>query len=256
MTGRIERLEGSFQGVAFSAHRHDTYAIGVTLRGVQTFDYRGETRHSRRGQMVILHPDELHDGRAGTEAGFHYRTLYVKPADIQDVIGGKPLPFIKDGVSDDDRLFRILIPLLDDLETPLETDEVEDAVYDLASVLCDIARPNKSDRIVNLRGAKRAKERLDDAVELGVTLEELAEIAGQDRWQLSRDFRALYGTSPHRYLTQRRLDLARRRLAEGANLARVAFECGFADQSHFGRHFKKTYGLSPKAWLHSVGRMH
>src|ERR1700750_1404381 len=69
----IERLEARFRGRAFSPHRHDTYAIGITLAGVQTFRYRGEARHCLPGQWHILHPDEIHDGAAGTDEGFAYR---------------------------------------------------------------------------------------------------------------------------------------------------------------------------------------
>lgn len=42
----IERIEARFHGNAFELHRHDTYAIGVTLHGVQRFRYRGALRHS------------------------------------------------------------------------------------------------------------------------------------------------------------------------------------------------------------------
>src|SRR5689334_9046453 len=58
----IERLEARFPGRAFAPHRHDTYAIGLTLSGVQTFHYRGVLRRSLPNQCHILHPDERHDG--------------------------------------------------------------------------------------------------------------------------------------------------------------------------------------------------
>ena len=68
----VELLRAWFGGRAFTKHRHDTYAIGVTEAGVQTFFYRGRVERSTPGQVVVLHPDEVHDGRAGTEAGFGY----------------------------------------------------------------------------------------------------------------------------------------------------------------------------------------
>src|SRR5258708_19986419 len=58
----LERVEARFVGQAFSPHRHDSYAIGLTLEGVQTFRYRGAQRLCLPGECHVLHPDELHDG--------------------------------------------------------------------------------------------------------------------------------------------------------------------------------------------------
>ena len=85
----IERLEAHLHGQAFAPHRHDTYAIGCTLAGVQSFHYRRGLRHSLPGGVLVLHPDEAHDGQAGTDAGFHYRMAYVQPALIQRILGGR-----------------------------------------------------------------------------------------------------------------------------------------------------------------------
>src|ERR671938_646853 len=74
--GGIELLQAWFGGRGFTRHRHDTYAIGVTETGVQRFDYRGRVENSLRGQVTVLHPDEQHDGRAGTEGGFGSRIVY------------------------------------------------------------------------------------------------------------------------------------------------------------------------------------
>ena len=45
----------------YGLHRHDTYAIGCTLAGVQSFHYRRGLRHSLPGGVLVLHPDEAHD---------------------------------------------------------------------------------------------------------------------------------------------------------------------------------------------------
>src|SRR5436309_4774052 len=73
----VERAEVYLSTCAFSPHRHDTYAIGVTTAGVQTFGYRGSRCVCLPGQLHVLHPDEAHDGAAGTEDGFSYRILYI-----------------------------------------------------------------------------------------------------------------------------------------------------------------------------------
>jgi len=65
------------------------------------------------------------------------------------------------------------------------------------------------------------------------------------RYELARQFRASYGTSPYRYSLMRRLDFARSRLREGARLADLALSAGFADQAHFTRMFRSAYGVTP-----------
>ena len=53
----IERLVAHFGGHAYEPHRHETYAIGVTLSGAQEFRYRGADCVSATGQVMVLHPD-------------------------------------------------------------------------------------------------------------------------------------------------------------------------------------------------------
>jgi len=250
--GSLERIEARLTGAAYAPHRHDTYAVGVTLEGVQSFDYRGSTRSSLSGQIVVLHPDELHDGRAGDGKVFRYRTAYVAPVRIQDALCGRPLPFVAGGISSDVRLARAVAALLGDLARPLSELEEHDALADLACALEAVAGRTVAARLVDRRAALAARDYIEAHIGGKVSLGELERETRRERFQLSRDFRATFGTSPYRYLTARRLDKARRMMLGGIAPARAAIACGFSDQSHFGRLFKKTYGLTPNAWLRAA----
>src|ERR1700677_4412671 len=94
----VELFQARLRGRPFSRHRHDVYAIGVTEEGVQAFDYRGTVERSLPGQVFVLHPDELHDGRADGPGLFGYRQIYISPdriASAPPAINGRagPLPF-------------------------------------------------------------------------------------------------------------------------------------------------------------------
>ena len=245
----LQRFEAFFAGHGYDLHRHDTYAIGHTLAGVQRFQYRGGWRHSLPGGTIVLHPDEIHDGEAGTELGFQYRMMYIEPALIQQMLGGQPLPFIKNGLSTDPCLFAATEVLLRSLDTPLEPLEAQDALFDLAQALNSAGGVTARHASFDYRAAERAREYMHSALDRTVTLEELAHHSGRDRWSLSRDFRLLFGTSPYRYLTMRRLDLVRASLLQGLPLIDAALNAGFTDQSHMTRQFGKAYGLSPARWL-------
>ncbi|PHV31797.1 AraC family transcriptional regulator [Janthinobacterium rivuli] len=249
----IERIEAWFQGKAYAMHRHDTYAIGRTLAGVQRFSYRRGQRDSLPGNTMILHPDEAHDGQAGTDAGFRYRMLYIEPALFQDVLGGRALPFIEGGVSTDPRLAAATCALLPHDGHPLEALEQSEALAELAHALAAAAGTPAQRPKGDFLAARRARDYLQAHCTRAVTLAELEAATGRDRWSLSHDFRVFYGTSPYRYLTMRRLEMVRRLLLAGSTLASAAMAAGFADQSHMTRHFLKTHGITPGRWLRYAG---
>ncbi|WP_246231764.1 AraC family transcriptional regulator [Sinorhizobium alkalisoli] len=250
----FERIEAFFSGRAYEPHRHDTYAIGQTLSGVQSFHYRGAERASLPTTTMVLHPDEVHDGQAGSEDGFHYRMIYIEPAAIQSVLGGRPLPFIKGGISCDPHLFAAVRALLPATDARIEILEFEDGLFELARAL-EVAGggPAKAGRTLDYRACEQVRLYLHDLPGGTVTLESLETISGRDRWGLSRDFRRLFGTSPYRYLVQRRLETVKVHLRRGVPVAQAALVAGFADQAHMSRHFKKAFGVTPGRWLRVAG---
>lgn len=245
----IERMEAWFHGPVFDPHRHDTYAIGVTLSGVQSFHYRGTMRHSLPGQLMVLHPDEVHDGGAGTDTGLRYRMLYLEPSLLADAIDGAPLPFVPEAVVDDAAFRAILAGALGELDRGLDPLFVDDFVAQLAGFMLRHAnRPTKALGKTAWQAANRARDYLrENALEL-VRSEELETVTGLDRYALSRHFRAAFSTSPHRFLVMRRLEQAKRMMLAGMPLAEIAAAAGFSDQSHFNRQFKKAFGLTPGRW--------
>ena len=247
--GAIERIEAWFGSHGYDPHRHDTYSIGRTLAGVQSFHYKGALRHGTPGNTLVLHPDELHDGMAGTETGFRYRMAYIDPALIQAALGGQPLPFVPGGLSSDPRLFHASETFVQAVDHPLERLEEQDAVYDLAMALRAVAGKPRGRKRLDYRSAERAKAFILEHLHLGITLEMLERASGREQWSLSRDFRGLYGTSPYRFVTLRRLDNVRRLLLDGFTLVDAALAAGFHDQSHMTRHFTRSYGVPPLRWL-------
>lgn len=244
----IERIEAHFAGKAFAPHRHDTYAIGVTLSGVQTFRYRGEQRYSRPGQVLVLHPDELHDGGAATAAGLRYRMLYLEPSLLRACLDGSALPFVPSPVLGDAPLRDALLDLLDGLDTQPEHLRVDDCLARIAHGLGRHAEQRPASGAVAVRQAALARDYLETHATRCVGSAELERVSGLDRYQLSRHFRTLYATSPHRFHVMRRLQRARALMMAGEPLAAAAAASGFADQAHFTRHFKKAYGMAPGRW--------
>jgi len=248
----LERFDAFFKGHAYDPHRHDCYALGYTLSGVQSFVYRGARANSVRGNLIVIHPDEVHDGRAGAEPGFRYYMIYLQPALVRAALEGKArsLPFVRNVLSRDQRLYDALLPAFSDLTRPieeLERDHIVAAIADAllamdpsarAGIACDTAYPQ-----VGL-----ARDYLEACFRETVTSAALEGVTGLDRYSMARAFRRHFGTSPYRYVTMRRLDHVRAALRTHNSLADAAADAGFADQSHMTRQFKQAFGISPGCW--------
>ena len=94
-----------------------------------------------------------------------------------------------------------------------------------------------------------AKARIDADPASPVTLSELAALCGISRFQLVRAFAREFGATPHAYLVQRRVLLARQLLLTGETPAIAAQDSGFADQSHMTRAFVRHFGITPARYM-------
>jgi AraC-like DNA-binding protein len=250
----VERMEASFHGRPFAPHRHDTYAIGVTRSGVQSFNFRGQRWHCLPGQCHILHPDETHDGSAGTDEGFSYRMVYLDPALVQEALDGKSLPFVANPVVKAARLSALGVTDVWDIDEDIDELARVDLVASIANLLVNAStEPLKKSGPLVLDRLVQVRERLASAPAVRHPMDELERLAGLDRWALARQFRAAFGTSPSRFRTHRQLDLLRRSVKCGVSLMDAALEAGFSDQSHMSRQFKRAYGLTPARWAAALG---
>jgi AraC-like DNA-binding protein len=247
-SSRVGLIEAQLRKGAFSPHRHDTYTIAVTTAGVQSFNYRGNRWRSLPGQVMVLHPDEVHDGYCCDQTGFSYQAAHLPPAHVQTVIDGAALPFLAGAVSIDSYLVSSAHRLIATCSAQNDLFGYQDALQQFVTALQRCEGSPTTKRTVNREAVMRVREFLDSVPEPGTNLDQLEEIAGYDRWQLSRDFRSLLGTSPYRYLQCRRLERAGQLLRNGLGMAAAAHEAGFADQSHFGRIFRRTFGTTPSTW--------
>jgi len=256
----VERLQARFHGHAYDPHRHETYAIGMTLDGAQGFRYRGEARVSRAGEIMVLHPDEQHDGHAAVPDGFSYRMIYVDPALIGQALdqeGARPraLPFVADAVTRDRAMAALLNEAFADFPGKFDPLAGDALLAGLADALARRGRPTAPRPVgTPQRALLRARDFLDAEFAHPIGSADLERVADLDRFSLARAFRRSFGTAPHRYLVARRVTEARSLIAARTPLAEVAGACGFADQSHLNRHFKAHFGMTPGRYARLVAR--
>ena len=82
-----------------------------------------------------------------------------------------------------------------------------------------------------------------------ISIDAMARVAGLSSYYFTRQFKQSTGLAPHQYVTQQRIDRAKRLLKQrDLSIAQVGIECGFPNQSHFSRVFRQVVGFTPSRY--------
>jgi AraC-like DNA-binding protein len=246
---------------AFPRHTHDQFGIGVIERGAQkSLSGRGMVE-AGPGDTITVNPGEVHDGVPVSDAGRMWRMLYLDPwlvADaVSDMSEGRVVGHeLSHPVLTDDRLVHRFQGLFAALTSaPTE----ESAPHCEEQLLLLLASMERQQGICPAgkgipQAIVSARRRIDGDPTAPLALSDLARACGLSRFQVIRGFARATGLTPHAYLLQMRVQLARRLIAQGTSLADAALGSGFADQSHMTRIFVRTYGVSPRLYADAVRR--
>lgn len=232
---------------AFGRHMHDQFGIGVILRGAQqSMSGRGMVEAQAR-DVITVNPGEVHDGSPLGESGRAWRMLYFDPAALAGSLGelvgaGAELarPVLRDRAA-----AACFLGLFRAMTDPKGGYSEIEGREKLLLLLGWLVERRERERPGAPQAIEQARARIDDDPCASLSLEELADIGGLSPFQFLRRFSRATGLTPHAYLVQRRLQKARRLIADGMALAEVAAASGFADQSHMTRLFVRSYGLTP-----------
>lgn len=107
---------------------------------------------------------------------------------------------------------------------------------DIDSILSDFSEPHK----INI------SEFMERNYMFNMPIEKFAYLTGRSLTTFKRDFKKTFSTTPQKWLTEKRLELARYQLVEKRRKPiDIFYEVGFENLSHFSYAFKKQFGLAP-----------
>lgn len=249
----VTLLRGEYLQQRLARHAHEEYALGVVTRGGLGFQYRGASHLAGAGELNIVVPGEVHTGHPELDGFWSYRTFYISPELMREVDAelGTParsLPFFAAGVLKDPELASGVLALHRDLDDGANSPiEMQSRLLTLlaAWIRRHGERARRAPVSVHAASVVRVREYLDDCWRERPALAQLAAMVDLSSFQLLRAFDRQYGVPPHAYLIQRQVREAKRMLERGVPIAEVAHTCGFADQSHLNRHFKRIWGVTP-----------
>jgi AraC family transcriptional regulator len=165
------------------------------------------------------------------------------------------LPVFKSGISDN-AITDILALMTQEFKagSPLGTLYAETLAHALAIRLVHVnSTPDRTSTSATSplppNILKRIKELIEAELGKDLSLEVLASDSGYSRAHFLRMFRVSTGTTPHRYVLERRIDRAQQLLqGKGASLADIAADCGFSSQTHMTDVFRRNLNTTPREY--------
>ncbi len=239
---------------AYRPHSHRTWTIAVVQRGAARFTVESTRQRANAGELFVLEPEAVHTGMAAVPEGWSYKVLYIEPSVLNDSAQRDgPAPRAARWVVFRDHALRAALLrahtalALPEPPSLAVEEEVLKAIAGLtphlrgAAVAVSARRRERGEHAA----VRRARLHLQDRWDQPASLAELAGVAGLSRFELIRRFREQNGLTPHAFQRDLRIDRARAMLGDGVPAAAVAAACGFADQPHLSRVFKRLGGSDP-----------
>lgn len=257
----LESRDSRIQGAPFGLHTHETFSVAVVEEGSTMMDCRGGRWPAGPGTLVFLPPGEPHACNPDPGAQLKYRKFYFDPDWFRPRLeGAGAVPGGLDAggpaLVDDEGAARAFSRFAQ------AQDAKAGAAAKLALLEEALGLLLRSPRATAVCGQSARAERLAalDAARLiaqdpahGVPLRETARAVGVSPCHLPRIFRLVLGVTPGAYRAQKRVELAKRLLADGATIASAAAESGFTDQSHLNRAFRRYAGATPGQYRAASG---
>lgn len=207
---------------ALGAHFHDDGQLTLVLAGSRKFELRGDELLVSAGQCLYIPAGLPHRSLPHFAAGTLCLNIYYTPQTAQQLPALMEIAQFTAGAPEID--MTLLLPQLDALLAAMPV-----AAEGSSPAICLQAFRNSL-----------------------LSIADIAADCGLSREAYSRKFARDVGMSPHAYRIVGRLNAARRQLRDGVAVAEIAADCGFADQSHFGRHFFRAFGVTPGAYRHRM----
>lgn len=220
---------------AFASHSHGDHRISLIVGGAEKLWTAGRSSLESAGALSLIPADTEHHSVLETD----HLTFLSIAIDGRVTLGRRAelFPNAKH-LSTVWRIYRELIQY--DRPCPLELDAL--------CLTLEMSLGDESDSERTQPGwLAQAYQQIMDEPQAPHSSTTLADQFGVHRSHLARTFMQAFGCSVHEMLIARRVERALKLIANPeCSLAQIATDCGFYDQSHFGRFFKRMLKSSPR----------
>ncbi|MBP2630458.1 MAG: transcriptional regulator, AraC family [Firmicutes bacterium] len=241
-----EIKKGQYNIPASKEHCHNEVSIGVVESGMSLVNCQGINFDVGHNHLVVFPPRVMHQCAPKDINTWKFKMLYIDNNWLESVFSEDSIISIaiKNLNAASINQIKSFFSFLESKASPLEKETMlittlTDIFSFTNTALYPTINSNCNDTVYSLHNYLE-KHYLEN-----ITLDEMTDLSGITKYHLIRLFQKSYAMTPHAYLMQLRINHAQMMLKKGKDIAYVAYEVGFYDQSHFSKSFKEYCGVTP-----------
>jgi AraC-like DNA-binding protein len=250
--GGYMALAGSRFETRLPPHVHGAYVLGVVEAGAVRITTNESSFVASAGMVVLLSPFVVHTEIPVGDNGWTFRYLYPTEAVVREALRAPPsaqaaMRFARPVIDDPS-----LASLITRVHQGMEAGEASGAAADSISTLVRRLSERYSQPTFASQRSARERRNIGAVRDLiterplrSVKLQDLASAAGLSQFHFTRVFKSEIGLPPYAYYEQVRVAFAHQLIHQGQDLTSVAYQLGYADQSHLTRHFRRGSFTTP-----------
>jgi len=255
----VESRRACDSRACYRPHSHPTWSIGAVDAGLSRFSAdRVGIVPIGPGTLVFVPAGHVHACNPEPGAAWSYQMLHLDDRWVRRVLAmsvalredAQVLSGTRVGLSYDPVRYARFCALNDLLfsTAPVATKDRALQAFLVEGLVGTAAIEPLTQAMQLAPGALVPVMQILQSAQVPVPLEELAAVAGMNRYRLIRVFRAATGMTPHAWWLNDRINQGRLHLQAGRTIAEIAHGLGFSDQSHFQRMFKAHAGVTPGSY--------
>ncbi len=248
----FELKAGSADHLSYKKHYHEDFSVGLVEKGASRFWHEGRQVEILPDSLVLIPPGVFHACNPRDSVHWQFKMLFVAPEWLAAASPGERTPVWSQGVRClHGRAYETLMARTADClmgsASPLAK---ESGVLELFAALGGIAARGRRPAGASgeRAGLRQVREYLQAHFLDRVALAALEAVSGLSRYYVVKLFKKEYGVPPHVYQTMLRVNYAEKELRRRRDLAAVAQDAGFYDQSHFTKTFRSHVGVTPEVY--------
>lgn len=237
----------------YKEHLHDTFSIGINLKGKSIYTNKNNKYNLDDESMIaVVNANTIHSCNPIDKAPNLYYMMYldenwcygIQNSISPDIDNFKAFP---ENILYNKKLYEEFKTLCMNLFSNISYMEREDELIVFFTKLFGEYIEESKEQIENEK-FEEIKEYLNKNYQANISLDELSKKFDLNPFYIIRLFKTNLNITPHSYLLNIKINKAKEFLKDGYSIVDTALECGFSDQSHFHRNFLKIVATTPKEY--------